>query len=185
MGLVYNEAMLNEIIAPLFTTEWGQRAGWAVLICAALLFTGTFFQTLYNWHDDVVIIKTHPHSAKTTLGDEAVMQMIQQIPDQHLFGSNQALPITSLQIRLVGVIKAVPEALSHVIISEEGKPGKVYQVGDTLPSSGVKIHSITQDGVVLENDGHLEKLPLQRTPLQFQGEPKPLLPAETNGRSNE
>ena len=84
------------------------------------------------------------------------------------------LPVTSLQIRLIGVIKSTPDTFSRVIISESNQPGKIYSVGDSLPSSGVKIYAITAEGVILDNSGRLEKLPLQRTPLMFQGMPKSL-----------
>lgn len=170
--------MLDEIIAPLFTTEWGRRTGWGVMISMLVLLIITFITTLFAWHSDVVITQDHK-KINTTLPNDEVAKLIAQIPEQHIFGkigsSNGRLPITSLQLRLVGVIKAVPEKFSRVIISEGGQPGKVYQVGDSL-SGDVRINSIAPDGVVLDNGGRLEKLPLQRQPLLFQGKPKSLLP---------
>jgi hypothetical protein len=47
-----------------------------------------------------------------------------------------------------------------------GQPSKIYQVGDSLPY-GVKVHEITHDAVILENGGHLEKLPMTREKLKF------------------
>ena len=84
------------------------------------------------------------------------------------------LPITSLQLRLIGIVHAVPENKSSVMISEANQIGKVYLVGDTLPV-GVKVDAITEDGVILENAGRLEKLPLQRMPISFQRMPDKLL----------
>jgi type II secretory pathway component PulC len=169
--------MFDEITAPLFTTQWGQRAAWAALISTSLLLFYSLVSTLFSWHSDFMIGK-NPPAAKTTLSVDETTKLIAAIPNQHIFGGGLEqgpIPITSLQLRLVGVVKSVPEQESRVIISESGRPGKVYQIGDVLPS-GVKVYSIANDGVVLENGGRLEKLPLQRTPLMFQGMPKPLMP---------
>jgi type II secretory pathway component PulC len=166
----------DDLLAPLFSTEWGRRASWGVLVLFLCLFVINLIQTVIAWYDDVMITRLNTSLSLNT-STENVAQSIAQIPSEHLFGklgsSHAALPITSLQIRLIGVIKADPEKFSRVIISESGQPGKIYSIGDSL-SSGIIINSITDEGVILENDGHLEKLPLQRTPLAFQGMPKAL-----------
>src|SRR5579871_1472021 len=102
--------MFDEIIAPLFTTEWGRRAGWAAMICMSLLLFWTLIATLYTWRSDFVL--THGQLAvasQLNSGDE-LGKLIDQIPSQHIFGQSgakgPALPVTSLQLRLVGVIKA-------------------------------------------------------------------------------
>lgn len=176
--------MFDEIIAPLLTTEWGRRAGWGVMICMAVLLFVTVIETLSTWHSDFVITRTQ-HGPNKSISMNELTKLITKIPDEHIFGKYGALsgvPVTSLQLRLIGVIKSVPEKDSRVIISESGQPGKVYQVGDIL-SSGVKIYSIAPDGVILDNGGRLEKLPLRRSPLNFQGKPKALLPSGTGGNN--
>lgn len=171
--------MLDEIIEPLLTTAWGRRASWGAAIGMALLLAIVLVEILAGWYGDIGVVLGSHVGMKSSISLDETAQRIAKLPDQHLFGqsrilSNADLPITSLQLHLVGVIKAEPEEFSRVIISEAGQPSKVYRVGDVL-SSGVKIHGITQDGVVLENGGRLEKLPLQRPPLLFQGMPKRLL----------
>ncbi len=173
--------MVEEILSPLFTTEWGRRAGLGVVIIAGFLLFITIIQSLFTWHADFILSRSATvSSAANKHNENDVGQLIAHIPDRHLFGrqgiveKGDVLPITSLQLHLMGVIKAVPETLSRVIISEHGQPGKVYQIGDTLPS-GVTIEAITKDGVILENGGRLEKLPLPRLPLNFQGMPKSLI----------
>lgn len=174
--------MFEEIIAPLFTTEWGRRTGLGVLVVAACLLLYTSISMFVTWRSDYLIshARTATSSASASNSDN-ISKWIAQIPEHHLFGKfgavTQGLPVTSLQLRLVGVVKSIPEEDSRVIISEGGQPGKVYRVGDTL-SSGVKVQAITEDGVVLENGGNLEKLPLQRPELEFQGKPKSLLNEE-------
>lgn len=173
--------MLDELLSPLFTTLWGRRLGVALLLIMATLIVYTVSDVLFTWRADVRLTTLSTQSIPST--DKELEQLalrITQIPDQHVFGQAgvtdaNALPITSLQIHLLGIVKATPDRLSRALISEQGQLGKVYQVGDSLPSSGVKIYAITAEGVVLENRGRYEKLPLSRSRLQFQGMPKPLL----------
>ncbi|EKD73605.1 MAG: hypothetical protein ACD_45C00253G0003 [uncultured bacterium] len=171
--------MMDELLSPLLTTIWGRRAGLCALIGMSFLLFITLLMTVFSWWSDSRLAQLAVKQNKNDVGlSHQLATLIADIPNWHLLGfSAEAdfLPITSLQIRLVGVIKATPDHLSRVMISELNQPGKLYQVGDTLPSSGVKIYAITQDGVILENSGRLEKLSLQRTPLQFQGMPKSLL----------
>lgn len=169
--------MLDELAAPLFVTEWGRRTGLGCLIVFALLFLITLIQLFLTWISDFTIGKAETINKASIAITEIT---VTDIPQLHLFGHRKSvdksavLPITSLQLRLVGVIKSVPEKFSLVIISESGQPGKVYRIGEMLPA-GVSVYSISDDGVILDNGGHLEKLPLQRSPLLFQGMPKALL----------
>lgn len=169
--------MLDELISPLLTAPWSRRAGLGVFLAMVVLTFVTFVHSIFTWHNDLKLAHTTTAHYSDTSSSQ-LAQLIEKIPEWHLFGKYGAasaiLPITSLQIRLVGVIKATPEKDSRVLISESNQPAKVYRVGDTLPGSGVKIYAITTEGVVLNNSGRLEKLPLPRTPLLFQGMPKPL-----------
>lgn len=172
--------MFDELLSPLLETVWGRRAGIIALVVMAGLLCISFVSMVLSWHSDMKILHAKTNIQMHMQSDHDVGNRIRQIPTWHLFGASdvvdqsETLPITSLQLRLLGVIKAVPEGLSKVIISESGQPGKVYKMDDTL-SSGVKVHAITSDGVVFENGGRLEKLLLQRSPLLFNGMPKPLL----------
>lgn len=171
--------MFDEIITPLLSTSWGRRAGWALTLCMSILFAYTLISTLLTWRSDFIIVHSQ-HNNISAYDDDTASKLIAQIPNQHLFGKyatldqNAILPITSLQLRLLGVIKAEPEKFSRVIISETGQPGKVFLMNDRL-SCGVRVHEVIQDGVILDNGGRLEKLPLQRSSLSFQGMPKSML----------
>lgn len=171
--------MVDEILSPLLTTPAGRRAGIGLLIVMIIMTIITLTQALITWHSDIKLTQAHENLNPIKTNDR-LATLITQISEWHLFGKygvvNQSaiLPVTSLQIRLVGVIKSTPETFSRVIISESNQPGKIYKIGDMLPSSGVKIYAITPEGVILDNSGRLEKLPLQRTPLLFQGMPKSL-----------
>lgn len=176
--------MLEDTITPLFSTQWGRRAGWAALVVMSLIVVITLIKMSLSWHADVALTRGQVDtSSNTSVYSDQSAELIAQIPGWHLFGNVTAveqtasLPITSLQLRLIGVVHVIPENLSRVIISEAGQAGKVYQTGDNLPA-GVRVNAITQDGVILENSGRLEKLPLQRQQLSFQGMPKKLLREE-------
>ena len=173
--------MFDDIILPMLTSQWGRRLCWGALGVASVLFLVTVVKTPITWYADNQLSK-----ASTNVAIDLPVQMVQssdlikQIPSWHLFGNAEKspntsiLPITSLQLSLVGVVHAFPQNKSSVIISEAGQTGKVYLVGDTLPV-GVKVDAITEDGVILDNAGRLEKLPLQRQSLSFQGMPKSLM----------
>lgn len=160
----------EEWVTTLYVTEWGRRLGLAVTILLGVFIIVSVFTMFSTWYADATLVK---HSAALALAENDI---VSELPNAHLFGKPGAagyVPITSLDLRLVGIIKTTPEDLSKVIISEGGKPGKVYQVGDTL-ESGVTIDTVEDDGVILENAGHMEKLPMQRPRLLFQGMPKSL-----------
>lgn len=168
--------MFEEIIAPLLVTEWGRRAGIGVAISLMGLILITSVTMLLTWRSDFLISRVSAAMTAThETNSDNVAKWIAQIPEWHIFGVAGAanLPVTSLQLHLVGVIKSIPEKFSRVIIAEGDQPGKVYRMGDVL-ASGVRVNEINENGVVLDNGGNLETLPLQRVPLSFEGMPKPL-----------
>jgi len=169
----------DEILAPLIATDAGRRAGWFFFGLAGLLALYALVTTPLNWYADTRLANARAAvSPLEPAQDQAALN--KKISDSHLFGVGPAgqktssMPMTSLPLRLVGVIQSVPSTISRAIISESGETGKPYQVGDNV-SGGVTIYSISNEGVILKNSGRLEKLPLQRSPLIFQGLPKKIL----------
>jgi type II secretory pathway component PulC len=173
--------MFDDIIAPLLATEWGRRSGYAAAALSCLLLLTTFIDLPLSWHKDYKLAHNPAAAMNKNLQlNSQALALIAQIPNQHLFGisgRSTDIPITSLQIRLVGIVQAVPAGQSRAIISIAGQPAKIYQVGDTL-TGDVRITAITQESVLLENGNQTEKLPLARPPLSFEGMPKNLLPGE-------
>jgi len=166
--------LVEEICSPLFSTEWGKRLSMGTLALSTIFLCAIVVNIFTDWYSYLTNFrKAQP---VTVSSENNLASLVSQIPNSHLFGQHglqsARLPITSLRIELTGIIEAKPEGASRVIITEGGKPGKVYQVGDLL-ESGVRISAIANDGVVLENGGQLEKLPLRRKPLVFQREVKP------------
>jgi hypothetical protein len=145
-----------------------------------LLVVTTFFSSLWQWHSDWVLIHQPAPAAQTVQADQTTA-MIRSLPDAHLFGqafsNTNGMPITNLQLRVTGIVKTNTDSgnnVSKAYISISGQPAKIYEVGDSLPY-GVKVYSISDEAVILENDGHLEKLPLPREQLEF----KPIETEET------
>lgn len=169
--------LVDEVCSPLFSTEWGKRLSIGAVALSVSILLYIVVSILIDWHSNMLAFRAANKNSVSS--ENNLAELVLAIPNGHLFGKygvlekNAHLPITSLQIELTGLIEAKPGSSSRVIITEGGKPGKVYQIGDTL-QSGVRINSIESDGVVLENGGQLEKLPLRRQPLTFQREIKPL-----------
>lgn len=145
----------------------------AMSVCAAIaaLVCLTFFFAAWQWHRDWLLSQQVLTLPVTTPAEST--DLVARIPDEHLFGKSFAeggeVPLSNLQLRITGIVKINDDEGSNgskVYISIEGQPSKIYQVGDTLPY-GVKVHEITNDSVILENNGRLEKLPLPREKLQF------------------
>ncbi len=143
-------------------------------VCALLaaLCVFTFLDTLWQWHSDWVLAHQVVVPSKTLASTDQMAALIAAIPNEHLFGeslSKNNMPITNLQLLVTGIVKTTSdqqETTSKAYISMSGQPSHIYQVGDVLPS-GVKIYAITPNAVILQIDGHLEKLPLPRERLQF------------------
>lgn len=82
----------------------------------------------------------------------------------HVFGMYNAavgnLPVATTSLKLQGtvVIKDTPSR-SQALITSLGQPTQAYHVGDVLPGN-MKITLISEDYIVIDNNGSLEKLPL-------------------------
>ena len=155
-----------------FSLQLNQRTLSGLLIALALLVSATMIFIATQWYDDWKLAHQPPPTTSQPTAD-ANARLIKQIPDLHLFGQDITatgnMPITNLQLRVTGIVReenASKEKVSKAYISISGGPGKIYQVGDSLPD-GVRIYEITPDTVILENGGRLEKLPLPREHLEF------------------
>lgn len=155
---------------PTFTLQQryvvGLCAGLSVLLFASLIYA------CWQWQKDWALAHATITETASIKTDETET-LIAALPNEHLFGkafsTEGNVPITSLQLRVAGIVKInSPDsaATSKAYISIAGQPSKIYQTGDNLPY-GVKVHDIQPDAVILENDGHLEKLPLPREKLEF------------------
>lgn len=151
-----------------------------IALCALLaaLVALTLFYAGWQWQKDWQLTRTPPATPPTLIKTDESGDLLAALPQAHLFGkafsNNGEVPITSLQLRVTGIVKAPLTgnvALSKAYISMAGQPGKIYHIGDSLPD-GVKVYDIEPNAVILENDGRLEKLPLPREKLEFKPQNK-------------
>lgn len=148
------------------------------LAAVAVLLFITLIYALWQWGSDWTLAHKTQTKAPIQVKTDETADIIAALPDEHLFGQsfskNGELPITSLQLRVTGIVKIQTQgnhSVSKAYISIAGQPGKIYQTGDTLPY-GVKVYDILSDAILLENDGQLEKLPLPREKLEFKPQNK-------------
>ncbi len=161
-------------ISDIFTQiNFSQRSMMGIGAAIAALICITFFYSAWQWHNDWLLAHQETSTVPAMAKTDEMADMIAAIPDEHLFGKpftkTGQMPITNLQLRVTGIVKVDTEqygVFSKAYISIAGQPSKIYQIGDSLPY-GVKVYDITPDAVILENEGHLEKLPLPREPLKF------------------
>lgn len=165
---------LDRVLSLLLTTEQGLRIGMATAALFAVLALASLITMLGSWWADAQLSSVKGTEALAIQDLSSPMhELIQAVPQAHLFGHrlppSAYVPITSSQLRLMGIIQQgsaeEENPFSKAIISVQGSIGRVYQVGDVL-SGGIKIMGIQADAVILDNNGHSERLPLQRPTLE-------------------
>lgn len=149
-------------------------AGAGISLAGLLIIT--LIYALIQWHDDWAL--THQNLPEPALQvSRHTSNSANDIQNTHLFGKSLIdggdIPISSLQLQVSSILRETSptgQDQSRATISMGGQPAKRYQTGDLL-TGNVKIYQITNDTVVLENNGELEKLPLPRKKLTFKARP--------------
>ncbi|MBX3709943.1 MAG: hypothetical protein KIT56_05910 [Gammaproteobacteria bacterium] len=149
-----------------------------IFIALLAMVCATFLYVVWQWHSDWGLAHDKPEPISTITTPDTMNKIISSISGEHLFGQSLNklgdMPITNLQLSVTGIVKVETEqshSVSKAYISIAGQPSKIYQLGDHLPY-GVRVYEITSDAVILENDGHLEKLLLPREHLKFKPKTK-------------
>ena len=167
--------MSNTLIAklnnPAAMLQFNQRMATVVSIliiiaCAHLLVQMTW---LFFPQDDSVDMPVQNKSTPATNKAQTQAQF-RKLTSANIFGvaattttrKPSKAPETRLNLTLKGVLAAKPMSLASAIIAQ-GKSGKedIYAVGDKM-QGGVLIKAIHPDHVVLERNGRLETLKLQK-----------------------
>lgn len=167
--------MSNTLIAqlnnPAVLVQINQRAATAISVllvvaCAYLLVKITW---LFFPQDDTSVLPMQ-HKVVSVNNNQKQQAHFRQLTSANLFGiatttsvqKSTAAPETRLNLKLKGVLAAKPMELASAIISQ-GRSGKeeIYSVGDKMPG-GVKINEIHPEYVVLERNGKLETLKLEK-----------------------
>lgn len=143
------------------------------ILCVLFIFINIlsfFHETQMNSNTPVVnLSSTHPHLNLT------------QLPRYHLLGEYtiidpNALPVTALDLKLIGTFVTEPQLQSSAIISSASGGQKLYRQGDII-FGNIKIKKILNDRIILEHQDQLELLLLPQSTLEFG---KPLSPLNTN-----
>ncbi|MEM7079929.1 MAG: type II secretion system protein N [Pseudomonadota bacterium] len=115
------------------------------------------------------------------------------ILSKHLFGEAGAAPVVAqsdepveqtrlpLELRMVTVADVAEE--SAAIVAQKGKPGLLYNVGETLPGNA-KLEEVYRDHIILRRAGNREKLGFPKTKGSFVARNQtPAPPARVNRRN--
>lgn len=104
----------------------------------------------------------------------------QKLHEAPIFGSylikDHAIPSTVLNLKLLGVLKSTKTSNSQVIIKLNNGKEKIFHLNDFLPGNA-KIIKINDTTIILDRNGNIEKLQLDKDKLTFD---KPLPPLELN-----
>lgn len=172
--MTLNFMNLNKLRLPADLQQQG-LLGICLATAAAVLITSLY--SAWQWHQDWTMAHRETIAAPAMNTTDFLENTIKTIPDNHIFGANTNklgnIPISNLQFRVTGIVKmenSQQGANSKAYISTAGQISKIYQTGDLLPY-GVKVYEISSNAVILQNDGHLERLPLPRESLQFKTKP--------------
>lgn len=163
---------LDPLISILFTTEKGchlAKISTACFALLALLALSDFFGD--SWQSTRGAFFSEKEKASLQTESSKSKRATSFLAESHLFGydppaATAATLLTNSGLHITGLIfQEDPAQVSKVILSSKGGLGKVYQEGERLPG-GKRVVSIKQDGLLLDNEGHLEFLPLQRPRLE-------------------
>lgn len=100
---------------------------------------------------------------------------IDDIANAHLFGREQrraapvverAAPATRLDLKLAGVIARSTEGVGLALIGVGRGQQQVVRVGEAIGTTGALLSEVRRDHVLIERNGRLEKLSIERPELE-------------------
>ncbi|MFM2480602.1 type II secretion system protein GspC [Celerinatantimonas sp. YJH-8] len=142
-------------------------------LATVLLLVGCYQLALLTWQlwpdaSDPLPVATVPAATGPSSPDLSVLKKL------HLFGKAQSAasaqadaPTTQLPIRLTGVMYSSDEHKALAVISRASQQ-YIYGVGETIDGTQAKILHIYPYYIVLQRDGHQERLELPQSQLDRQ-----------------
>lgn len=163
--------LITQLNNPAVLQQYNKRIATIVslllIVACAYLFVEMTWMFLPQDEENAVSLQQNKRSA---VDMQAQQNNFRQLTSANIFGvSEKAVsqkqtkaPETKLNLTLKGVLAAKPMERASAIIAQ-GKSGKedIYSVGDKVPG-GVLIKEIHPEYVVLERNGQLETLKLQK-----------------------
>lgn len=164
-------ALIEQLSNPAVLLQINQRLATAatLLLIAACAYLLVEITWLFVPQGDASL-STGQKTLSPIINKQAQQKSFRKLTSANIFGVSERsisaqqskAPETRLNLTLKGVLAAKPMSLGSAIIAQ-GRTGKekTYGVGDKLPG-GVKIKEIHPEYVVLERNGRLETLKLQK-----------------------
>ncbi len=163
--------LITQLNNPAVLQQYNKRIATIVslllIVACAYLFVEITWMFLPQDEENAIPLQQNKRSA---VDMQAQQNNFRQLTSANIFGvSEKAVsqkqtkaPETKLNLTLKGVLAAKPMERASAIIAQ-GKSGKedIYSVGDRVPG-GVLIKEIHPEYVVLERNGQLETLKLQK-----------------------
>ena len=164
-------ALITQLNNPLVLQQLNQRlaaiASLLLIVACAWLLVEITWMFLPQGEDVSMPVQ---QQAQPLIKQQNQQQSFNKLTSANVFGvSEKAIvqkqtkaPETKLNLTLKGVLAATPMKMASAIIAQ-GKNGKedIYGIGDKIPG-GVTIKEIHPDHVMLERNGRLETLKLQK-----------------------
>jgi len=163
--------LITQLNNPAVLRQYNQRL--AAIISLLLIVACAYLLVELTWmflSPDEVGVAPVQQRKQSVVNKQAQQTSFKKLTSANIFGvSEKAVspkqakaPETKLNLTLKGVLAAKPMKLASAIIAQ-GKSGKedIYSVGDRMPG-GVLIKEIHPEYVVLERNGQLETLKLQK-----------------------
>ena len=163
--------LITQLNNPAVLRQYNQRL--AAIISLLLIIACAYLLVELTWmfiSPDEGSVAPVQQRKQSVLNKQAQQTSFKKLTSANIFGvSEKAVspkqakaPETKLNLTLKGVLAAKPMNLASAIIAQ-GKSGKedIYSVGDRMPG-GVLIKEIHPEYVVLERNGQLETLKLEK-----------------------
>ena len=145
---------------------------------ALAVWTGNDIYQRINHHKNHQQVLTFPDEIGNTLGGP---QFLTKVIETHLFGVVPKkvekpvekpkpvveAPKTRLNLVLTGIVSAVPAENGLAMIEVKRGETSVVRVGQEIGKTGAKLHEIGDDHILIDRQGSIEKLQIERLTLEL------------------
>lgn len=158
LDIMTTQPQLKALLTRLTNQEIGYQLAKA-LVAVLILLTAFHLSSLWaTWKKDSTMLVAASRAPR-------VDNDFLNIAAAHLFNQEARksvdIPLTTLPLKLTGIIEVQGDSFdSKALILQEGASEQIYQEGDQITPQ-VKLAAIQADQVILNVDGHWERLLLQ------------------------
>lgn len=144
----------------------------------AVVFTSFIFWNLWSLTDSPLEDAERPIVEQKMNSSKAQHTNVKKSLQYPLFGvylpeGDREIKLSSLNIKVVGVVFSNNPENSHVLVELADNEHKIYKVGDVLPGDA-QIKKITNNGLVIWYNNRLERINLPLDELEYNPQESPL-----------